>query len=170
MLRLPARRHAAAAGAIVAVFVAGWAITRGARPEPQLVVPTVNIDVSGIAEQNRADLAAAVEAIRADSRPVIVVSEPLAWSGCPLTAEALTMIGVNRDTGQGLDPDRGGKVETQVRDLLAVGVPLRAMRLVVDTAPNLVVLDGTSSGAAGTALFACPAAAPAPTTTAAVTQ
>jgi len=165
IVRVPARRHVAAAGAIVAVLAVGAVATRGGQPTV-VTPPMVQVDLGPLLAQQRADLDAAVAEIEARSKPVLVVSEPLAWSACPLTPEALTMIGVNRDTGSGIDPDRGGHVEDQVRGLLGAGVDLHAMRLVVDKAPNLVVLDGGTSGAVGAALFRCPTQ-PAPPATAA---
>lgn len=151
-------RHVVAAVVVVSAVAVAWTVQRMDRP---VVVQQAPVDLAALdawSQQLRAE-------IRAEQAPTVVATMALAWLPCPLTGEAQTMIGMDPATGYtSLNPQRGGGVETQVRGLLAAGVPLARMRLLADPPPALRVVDG---GAAGTALVACEVATPTTTVTAA---
>jgi len=110
--------------------------------------------VSGpINEQNKQnkDMIAAITAAKTAPSQVSVQT-PLSNYGCPVSADASTMVGYDPKTQYAtLDPSRSGNVDTQVR-ALTVQNPLSSLRITAPDATTLTVMVG---GTKGVPLFDC---------------
>lgn len=145
------RTLAAAALAVPAVLAAWWAVG-------QRIDTTVNdrlgavVDTHIIPNLDRA-IAARVDQARTEIGPTVVAAAPLAWAACPLTPDAQAIITMDPATGfSSLHPQRGSKVDRDVRQVLAAGATLGQLRV---TAPAADQLEVTTTPTAGVPLFAC---------------
>ncbi len=153
--QLRRRRHnrtlLAAAAAVPAVLVGGWWV--GDR-----IDTAVNDRLAAVVETQVIPgldqaIAARVGEARTEIGPTVVAAAPLAWAVCPLTTDAQAIITMDPDTGYStLHPQRGAKVDRDVRQMLATGATLGQLRI---TAPAADRLEVVTTPTVGVPLFAC---------------